>query len=102
MAKKMASKSGNEDKSGSPEPKKRWRKPSVVFRQELPAIAEALAKKAKSGSYLHAKTLRELAEMELAKKTFRRRGGAFAKKLMAMLEEAKRPRKEAEERKSAS
>jgi hypothetical protein len=102
MAKKTESKPGSEEKSGIPEPKKRVRRPSVIFRQELPAIAEALAKKAKSGSYLHARALRELAEMELTKKTSRRRGGAFAKKLMAMLEEAKRGRKEAEEQKSAS
>ena len=67
------------------------RSPLRTYTRSLPEIASALAEKAKEGSYLHARALKELADSDdVQKKRARRKQSALAQLLLDRLDGKKR------------
>jgi hypothetical protein len=65
--------------------------PLRTYTTSLPEIASALAEKAKEGSYLHARALKELADSDdVQKKRSRRKQSSLAQMLLEQLEARKR------------
>lgn len=94
MDMKRSGKSKAEEQSGvgaESSGRRKRRGPQRVYKQSLPEIAAALAEKAKEGSYLHARALKELADSDVAKaQSDLRRQRRLSRMFLERLDEAEK------------